>query len=201
MVPACEARSSTPIVSSSSATVSPRRGLSSGRSVTSTASRSIDTRPARGPSRAVTDRIAHLDVALLYDAAIEPHRGAHEVEMPRRRVGAIKGDTGPHQIVMGVGPEENARRIGERAGDARKEIAQLSEIRHLPGVERMARFLRTGEVAHQQIEAGAAGERAGVELRDVLGAQPEAIHPGVDVECRGAMPALQAERVPFGKLL
>jgi len=102
---------------------------------------------------------------------------------------------------MGVGIEENPGRVGERSGDAWNKIAHRAERRDLLGVERVARLLRAGEVAHHEIDAGASRDLARVDGGQIFNGKPEPVDARIDVKRGRALPAgARPKRFPFREL-
>ena len=79
--------------------------------------------------------------------------------------------------------------IGERGRNAPVQDADFAKQPDLPVVHWMVGRVRAGEMAHQQREAVVFGMDARRDRDRFLGAHPEAVHAGIDVQRRAAAPA------------
>ena len=126
----------------------------------------------------------------------------HRARPARNRVAAIERIARPHQVVVRGAGQEDAGRVGERAGYAGKPLPDRREGLHLAGVGGIVRLLGGDQMAHDQ--GGREGGHVGAPRQrgGLVQGQTEAVHAGVDVDRgRPALAGLAAGGGPFRDLL
>ena len=117
-----------------------------------------------------------------------------------RRIDAVKRGTRPRQVEMCRVAEKNSGRIGERSRNAGIEGAKFAKHLHLHGIERVVGNLGASKVAHQQRDAVISSLHARRKRRRLLRGDAEAVHAGIDMQRRAALPVARGDEcVPFGK--
>ena len=162
------------------------------------------SRPTCGPAGVVADCLTGLDDPDLNDACFQPYHGPHRIRLAGARVAAVEGVARPYEIMMRGGAKENAARIGEAAGHARKGGAYRGEGFDLPGVQGISGALGGDEMAHHErgYEAVEASQALATERDGLGGGQPQPVDPGVHMQCcRGVDAMARGERAPFGDFL
>ena len=153
-----------------------------------TGSRGHDARSAWAvptASRVIANTGHGINLPNLEDAGHQRHGRLHGIGRVGRGIDAVERRARAHQVEVEVGAEEDPRGIGQRgrrAGHARDELAETLELRAVDGVG--GSFGRD-EVAHQQRQPQAAQAHAVVgQQHRLLGAQPQPVHAGVEMDHR-----------------
>ena len=147
------------------------------------------TGPGRPPCGTVSNGLESVNSTDLQDACVQGHRRQHRVGLAGQGIDAVERRARPQQVEMVVGPEEDARGVGERRRRARHGAHEVAEARELLAVDRVVRLLRRHEMAHQQgkPQPAQAAALVGQHLR-LLGAEAQPVHAGVDMDHRVERP-------------
>ena len=135
-------------------------------------------------SGAVADRLARRGIADLHDPRLRGDDG-RERRLLANELRAIKRDSGPHQIEMGVRAEMDAGGIGER----RRRVGNSARIsRKRASCARFSGWSGSSAQARWLIdELGRRGEkkvRSARQLQRFVQRQAEPVHAGVDLDRR-----------------